>query len=172
MNINRLPLVTGLMLVAFLFQEAVINRVNFFLGGFAFYLAFAVAWIIREERTTAILVGFIAGFIADLSPTLEAPFGLWTFVLTGTAFVLSNYVRGALDLNLSPLMLSFVTATTATVSLGLFVLFGAILGEDIASLSVLFRELLGNALWTFILAPLYIPVAAGAQKLSLTARDR
>lgn len=172
MSVNRLPLVAALMLSAFLVQEALVNRINFFLGGFAFYLAYVIAWIIKEERTTAVLVGFIAGFIADLSPTLEAPIGLWTFVLTGTAFVLANYVRGSLDSNLSPLMLSLVTATTSTIALALFVVFGAILGEDIASLSVLLRELLGNALWTFVLAPLYIPVAVGAQKLSLTARDK
>lgn len=172
MSINRLPLVAGLMFIAFLVQEALINRINFFLGGFAFYLAFAIAWIIKEERATAVLVGFISGFIADLSPTLEAPFGLWTFVLTGTAFVLANYVRGSLDSNLSPLTLSLVTAATSTISLALFVIFGAILGEDIASLQVLLRELLGNAIWTFVLAPLYIPAAVGSQKLSLTARDK
>lgn len=172
MSLNRIPLVTGLLLSAFLVQESFINRINFFLGGFAFYLAFAIAWIVKEERATAVLIGFISGMIADLSPTLEAPIGLWTFVLTGTSFVLANYVRGSLDPNLSPLTLSLVTAATATISLMLFVIFGAILGEEIASISVLVQELLGNALWTFLLAPLYVPIAVRAQKLSLTARDR
>lgn len=172
MSLNRFPLMAGLMLLAFIVQEALVNRIDFFVGGFAFYLAFSIAWIIREDRTTAIIAGFIAGLIADLSPTLEAPFGLWTFVLTGTAFVLANYVRGSFSSGLSPLTLSSLTAVTSTVSLALFVIFGGILGEDIASLSVIIRELFGNALWTFVLAPLYIPVAVAAQKLSLTARDR
>lgn len=172
MNIYRLPASAGLLLFAFLIQEALVNRINFLIGGFAFYLAFAIAWIIREDRTSALLIGFLAGLIADLSPTLEAPFGLWTLVLTGMAFIIPNYVRGSLDANLSPLALSIVTALSSTIAVALFVSFGAILGEELASFSVLARELIGNLLWTFVLAPLYIPVAVRAQRLSLTAKDR
>ena len=172
MSINRLPISAGLLLLIFVIQEAFVNRINFFLGGFALYLAFSVAWILREDRSTAVLVGFLSGFIADLSPTLESPFGLWTFVMTGLAFAISTYVRGALDSNISPLTLSVVTTLFSTVALVLFVLFGAILGQEIPSVSVLFRELLGNALWSFVLAPIYIPIAIAMHKVSLTARER
>lgn len=172
MSLNRLSISTGLLLLAFLTQEALVNRINFFIGGFAFYLAFSIAWILREERSSAILIGFIAGLIADLSPTLEAPFGLWTFTMTGLAFLISTYVRGSLDSTLSPLTLSVVTTTISSLALTLFILFGAILGQDIPTLSALFRELTGNALWSFVLAPIYIPVAIKTHKLSLTARER
>ena len=57
----------------FLLQETIINQINFFVGGFSLYLAFFMAWIMQEERNSAVVTGFIAGFIADLSPTLEAP---------------------------------------------------------------------------------------------------
>lgn len=172
MSINRVPVSAGLLLLVFLFQEAFVNRVNFFLGGLALYLAFAIAWILREERSSAVLIGFLAGLIADLSPTLEAPFGLWTFTMTGLAFLIVTYVRGSLDSNLSPLALSIVTTIFSTIALMLFVVFGAILGQDLPSLSVLARELLGNALWSFVLAPIYIPVAIRTHKLSLSARER
>ena len=141
MSLNRIPLVTGLLLVTFQIQESLINRIHFFLGGFAFYLAFSIVWILKEDRSTAILMGFISGLIADLSPTLEAPFGLWTFVMTGFAFVLTTYVRGTLDQNLSPLALSVVTATGSAIALTLFLIFGAILGQEVASLSSLLWDL-------------------------------
>ena len=172
MSINRVPISAGLLVLVFLFQEAFVNRINFFLGGFALYLAFAIAWILREERSSAVLIGFLAGLIADLSPTLEAPFGLWTFTMTGLAFLIVTYVRGSLDSNMSPLTLSIVTTIFCTIALMLFVIFGAILGQDLPLLSVLARELIGNALWSFVLAPLYIPIAIHTHKLSLSARER
>lgn len=172
MSINRVPISAGLLLLVFLFQEAFVNRINFYLGGFTLYLAFAIAWILREERSSAVLIGFLAGLIADLSPTLEAPFGLWTFTMTGLAFLIVTYVRGSLDSNMSPLTLSIVTTIFCSTALMLFVIFGAILGQDLPSLSVLARELIGNALWSFVLAPLYIPIAIRTHKLSLSARER
>ena len=172
MSLNRIPKVIGLLLVAFLIQEALVNRIHFFLGGFAFYLAFSIVWILKEDRSTAVLVGFISGLIADLSPTLEAPFGLWIFVMTGFSFVLTTYVRGTLDRNLSPLALSVVTALGSSVALLFFVIFGAILGQEVASVSALILELFGNAIWCLVLSPLFIPISLKMHRLSLTARER
>ena len=76
MVLNRIPGLLGVFGLLFLLQEGLLNRINFLIGGFSLYLAFFVAWIMQEERNSAVVTGFIAGFIADLSPTLEAPFGL------------------------------------------------------------------------------------------------
>ena len=81
----------------FLLQEAILNRINFLIGGFSIYLAFFMAWIMQEEKNSAVATGFIAGLILDLSPTLEAPFGLWTLVLTGMSYILATNVRAALE---------------------------------------------------------------------------
>ena len=172
MSLNRIPLVAGLLLIAFVIQEAFVNRINFFLGGFAFYLAFSIAWILKEDRSTAVLVGFISGLIADLSPTLEAPFGLWMLVMTGFAFILTTYVRGSLDPNLSPLTLSVVTAAASAVALILSLIFGAILGQDVAPPNAVIREISVNTFWSFLLSPLVIPFALKMHNLSLTARER
>ena len=169
---SRLPSIGGLLLALFIVQEAFINRINFFVGGFSLYLAFVIAWVMKEERTTAMLIGFLAGLIADLSPTLEAPFGLWTFTLTGFTYFLVTSIRGSLDAELSPLTMTMVTTVASSVALTLFLLFGAILGQDLATLSVVIREIGGNAMWSLILAPLYIPVALSFRKISLTAREK
>jgi rod shape-determining protein MreD len=129
-------------------------------------------WILNEDRSTAVLAGFISGLIADLSPTLEAPFGLWTFVMTGFAFILTTYIRGTLNQNLTPLAFSVVTAASSAVALTLFLLFGAILGQEVASLSSLMLEIFGNTIWSLVLSPLFIPIALKMYRLSLTARGR
>jgi hypothetical protein len=68
--------------------------------------------------------------------------------------------------------MSLVTSLSATFLLIIFVTFGAILGQDVASASVLIREIFGNWLWSLILAPIYIPMTQRIHKLSLTARER
>lgn len=172
MRLSRLPLVIGVLLAIFIVQEAFVNRIDFYLGGFSLYLVFVVAWVINEDPENAMLIGFFAGLIADLSPTLEAPFGLWTFVLTGFCFLLVTIIRGNLEPQISPIQMSIVTSLSATFLLILFVTFGAILGQDVASASVLIREIFGNWLWSLILAPIYIPMTQSIHKLSLTARER
>ena len=109
MRLSRLPLVIGVLLAIFILQEAFVNRIDFYLGGFSLYLVFVVAWVINEEPENAMLIGFFAGLIADLSPTLEAPFGLWTFVLTGFCFLLVTTIRGNLEPQISPIQMSLVT---------------------------------------------------------------
>jgi rod shape-determining protein MreD len=133
MEINRLPKVLLIFLSLFLLQEAVINQINFLVAGFSLYLAFFMAWIIQDQRNSAVVTGFIAGLILDLSPTLEAPFGLWTLVLTSMSYLLASNVRAALDAELSPLVMLSVAVIASSFALILFLLFGAILGQEVLS---------------------------------------
>ena len=172
MKLNRIPAIFALFTIIFFIQEAFLNRINFFLGGFSLYLAFFFAWIIQENRTAAISIGFIAGLIADFSPTLEAPFGLWTFVLTLMAFAFSTVLRGTLEFEFSPLSITIATVLGSTLALIFFLICGLILGVDFASFSVIFKNLVGNAFWSFILSPLFVPATKKVQRLSLSARDK
>ena len=172
MTLNRLPAIFGIYFFLFITQEAILNRINFFIGGFSLYLAFFMAWIMQEERNSAVTTGFIAGFILDLSPTLEAPFGLWTLVLTGMSYILATNVRAALDSELSPVVMTVVTVVGSSVALLLFLLFGAILGQDVGSGSYVSREILGNAMWALLLSPLYVPITIALYRATLTARNR
>jgi rod shape-determining protein MreD len=172
MRLSRLPLVVGVLLSIFILQEAFINRIDFYLGGFSLYLVFVIAWVINEEPENAMLIGFFAGLIADLSPTLEAPFGLWTFVLTGFCYLLVTTIRGNLEPQISPIQMSLVTSISATFLLIIFIIFGAILGQEVASVIVLIKEIAGNLLWSLALAPIYIPMTLKIHKISLTARER
>jgi rod shape-determining protein MreD len=156
----------------FLLQEAILNRVNFLVGGFSLYLAFFMAWIMQDERNSAVATGFIAGFILDLSPTLEAPFGLWTLVLTAMSYILATNVRAALDSELSPVVMTMVTVLGSSVALILFLLFGAILGQDVGSGAYVTQVIFGNAMWSLLLSPLYVPITVALYRATLTARNR
>ena len=142
MEINRLPKVLLIFLSLFLLQEALISQINFLVAGFSLYLAFFMAWIIQDQRNSAVVTGFIAGLILDLSPTLEAPFGLWTLVLTSMSYLLASNVRAALDAELSPLVMLSVAVIASSFALILFLLFGAILGQEVGSASYLILSLI------------------------------
>ena len=172
MTLNRLPAIFGIFFFIFLLQEAILNRVNFLVGGFSLYLAFFMAWIMQDERNSAVATGFIAGFILDLSPTLEAPFGLWTLVLTAMSYILATNVRAALDSELSPVVMTMVTVLGSSVALILFLLFGAILGQDVGSGAYVTQVIFGNAMWSLFLSPLYVPITVALYRATLTARNR
>ena len=172
MTLNRLPAIFGIFFFMFLLQEAIFNRINFLVGGFSLYLAFFMAWIMQDERNSAVATGFIAGFILDLSPTLEAPFGLWTLVLTGMSYILATNVRAALDSELSPVVMTMVTVLGSSVALILFLLFGAILGQDVGSGVYVTQVIFGNAMWSLLLSPLYVPITVALYRATLTARNR
>jgi rod shape-determining protein MreD len=171
-TLNRLPAIFGIFFFMFLLQEAILNRVNFLVGGFSLYLAFFMAWIMQDERNSAVATGFIAGFILDLSPTLEAPFGLWTLVLTAMSYILATNVRAALDSELSPVVMTMVTVLGSSVALILFLLFGAILGQDVGSGAYVTQVIFGNAMWSLLLSPLYVPITVALYRATLTARNR
>jgi rod shape-determining protein MreD len=171
-TLNRLPAIFGIFFFIFLLQEAILNRVNFLVGGFSLYLAFFMAWIMQDERNSAVATGFIAGFILDLSPTLEAPFGLWTLVLTAMSYILATNVRAALDSELSPVVMTMVTVLGSSVALILFLLFGAILGQDVGSGAYVTQVIFGNAMWSLLLSPLYVPITVALYRATLTARNR
>ncbi|MFM8898028.1 MAG: hypothetical protein ACKOFL_04205 [Actinomycetota bacterium] len=172
MTLNRVPAIIATFALLFLLQESFLNKIDFFIGGFSLYLAFFMAWIMQDERNSAVATGFIAGFIADLSPTLEAPFGLWTFILTAMSYVLATNVRAALDAELSPVVMSAVTVIGSSIALTSFVLCGAILGQEVGSSTYVIQEIFGNALWALLLSPLYVPIAIGIYRATLTARNR
>ncbi len=172
MTLNRLPAIFGIFFFIFLIQEALLDRINFLVGGFSLYLAFFMAWIMQEERNSAVTTGFIAGFILDLSPTLEAPFGLWTLVLTGMSYILATNVRAALDSELSPVVMTIVTVLGSSVALILFLLFGAILGQDVGSGIYVTQEIFGNSMWALLLSPIYVPITVALYRATLTARNR
>ncbi len=172
MNANRVLASTAFLFTIFILQEAVINQINFPISGFSLYLAITVAWIALDNRSGALLLGFIAGIWADLSPSASSPFGQWTLVLTLSAYLISHNSDGFRDLEIRPLTLLGITCVGVCIALILFILISAILGEDVGSITHIAREIIGNAIWSALLSPIYLPLVTRIHRASLTSRDR
>ena len=172
MTFSRVSLTVSLFFGLFLIQETIINQVHFLIGGFSLYLAAAMAWISMESRNGAIISGFIAGLILDLSPTIDSPFGQWTLILTIVGYVVSVNREGMGDFDTRPLTLAFIIAGATTLTLVLFLIATSILGESNTTLSASMRELIGNFLWTLLLSPLYVPLMNRIHHVTQSSRDR
>lgn len=170
MTATRIPLLVSAFGFLFMIQEGFLNRINFYLGGFSLFLAIFITWVVREERTAAITVGFIAGIFADLSPTVEAPFGLWTFILVGIGYLFSANLRSTFDVDLSPISSALLTAFGVTFALACFAITSSVLGGETGSLVTVLQALFGNAMWTVLLSPIYMPLALRVHEATLTSR--
>ena len=68
--------------------------------------------------------------------------------------------------------MSAVTVIGSSIALFLFVICGAILGQEVGSTTYVIQEIFGNALWALLLSPIYIPVTIALYRGTLTARNR
>jgi len=153
-------------------QESAISLIHFPVAGFSLYLAVAIALIAFEDGNAAIITGFIAGFVLDLSPTSNGPFGQWALILTLVGYIFTSNRESIADLTSSPL--TFVLFVTFGVSIALvtYILFGTLLGEHNGSLSRDFYIVLANAFWTLIFTPIFLPALSKLRKLTLTSKER
>lgn len=172
MTASRISLTVSVFIGLFLIQETIINNIHFLLGGFSLYLAATMCWIAMEPRNGAVITGFIAGLILDFSPTIDSPFGQWTFILTIAGYLVSINREGMGDFDTRPVTLAFIVAGSVTLTLVLFLLVSAILGESNTTLVAALRELTGNFLWTLALSPLYVPLLNKVHDVTQSARDR
>jgi hypothetical protein len=65
-----------------------------------------------------------------------------------------------------------VTVFGSFVASVMFLVAGAILGQEVGSATYILKELFGNAMWTFLLSPLYAPISIRLYRATLTARNR
>lgn len=172
MKANRVIAGAAFLFAILILQEAVINQINFPVSGFSLFLAITVAWVSLDNRTGALLLGFIAGIWADLSPSTSSPFGVWALVLTLSAYLISHNSDGFRDLEIRPLALLGITCVGVCLALILFIVISAILGRDVGSLANIAQGIIGNAIWSVLLSPLYLPIITRIHRASLTSRDR
>jgi hypothetical protein len=62
------------LLITFFIQESLISRINFPWHSFSLYVAALLVLLSFEDRTGALVFGFIGGLILDLAPSAVTPF--------------------------------------------------------------------------------------------------
>ena len=162
----------GFFFALFVIQESAVSLIHFPLSGFSLYLAIAISLIAFEDHNGALVTGFLAGVVLDLSPTSNAPFGQWALILTAIGSLFAANRDSIADLTSSPITFVIFVAGGVSIALVTYLCFGALLGEENGSLGHDLRVLLGNTLWTLIFTPIFLPGLGRIRRYFLTARER
>ena len=172
MSLPRTLTSLGFFFVLFALQESVISLIHFPIAGFSLYLAIAIALIALEDHNGSIVMGFLAGFVLDLSPTSNAPFGQWALILTLVGYIFSANKESISDLTASPLTFVLFVAFGVTTALVTYLLFGELLGEGNGTFKRDLVVIFANAFWTVIFTPIFLPALNLFHRASLTSRER
>ncbi len=152
-------------------QETVINRINFPWHSFSIYLSALLVLLAFEDRTGAVVFGFIGGLIMDLAPGSATPFGQWALVMTliGYLFALNRESIG--DFTERPLAVISFISVAAAVSMLTFLFIGLLLGQENGGASHNLSIILANSLWSFFITPIFLPLIIKFRRYSLSTRD-
>ena len=158
MSIYRTSVTISFFLAIFLIQESLVNRIDFFIGGFSLYLALLFSWLATEEKGEAFLSAFIAGIILDLTPSFDTPVGLWTATLLLFSYLVSTYRESLGDLDERPITAALYLVVGTSLSILVYVILSGVLGNSIPPFFTVVREIAGNGLWTLLFTPIYFPL--------------
>lgn len=171
MTFYRTFVTVSFFVFAILFQISLINRIDFFIGGFSLYLALLFSWLATEEKSEAFVTAFIAGILLDLSPSLDTPVGLWTFILLVSAYLVSTYRESLGDLAERPMTAALYLTLATSGSVLLYVILAGVFGNPIPPLSTVLQETVGNAIWTLLFSPIYFPVVGRLKERFFESRS-
>lgn len=160
------------LLLVFLIQTTFIARINFPLGGFSIYIAILMVVLSLEDRNGSLVFGFIGGLIMDLAPSAQTPFGQWALAMTVIGYLFSVNRETVGDFNDRPLALTALISVAASVSIFIFVVIGALLGQNNGGLLHSSSIIFTNLLWTFLITPIFMPLILKVRKILLTNRER
>ena len=158
MSIYRTSITISFFVFLFIVQSALINQISFFIGGFSLFLAVTFSWIASMDRAETFTSAFIAGILLDLSPSLDAPVGLWTFTLLALSYLISLYRESLGDLDERPITAALYLVATTSFSILFYLLIAALLGNEVPPAITATIETAGNAIWTLLLSPIYFPL--------------
>ena len=158
--------------VVFLIQETVIARIKFPIDGFSLYLAVLMVLLSLEDRSGSIVFGFIGGLIMDLSIAADSPFGQWALILTLIGYLFSLNKETIGDFTQSPIVFVAFISLASAFALVLYLVIGALLGQNNGTLTHLISIVFANTLWSFFLVPLFLPLIVKTRTALLSNRER
>lgn len=171
MHTRRTLLSAIIFLFFFLIQEALFNQIRFPMGGFSLFLIFSLCWAALSTPEVGAITGFGAGLLLDFAPSSDGPIGQWTLVLTFVGFGIAFLRYGDDSLRRNPLSLVLLVAMGVIVTLSVYLLLGVLLGLDLGSTFQLLKTVLGNGLWTLVIAPFILPVASRIHSAIFETRE-
>jgi rod shape-determining protein MreD len=125
-----------------------------------------------EDRNGALVFGFIGGLIMDLSAAADTPFGQWALVLTTIGYLFSVNKESIGDFTDSPIVFIVFISLASALSLFLFLVTGAMLGQENGTFTHGISIIFANTLWSFLLTPLFLPIITKIRGALLSNRER
>ena len=168
----RVALSSLFLFFVFTIQEGAINRIHFPVTGFSLYLAVLIGMMALEEKSGAVIMGFIGGIILDLAPTTNSPFGQWALVLTVVGYAIASNTESVGDFSSRPGAFVLFVAFGATLTLGLYLLVGSMVGEDSGTVGRNIIVIIGNFIWTLLFTPIFLPIVSRVRTYTMTSRER
>lgn len=168
---RRLFLSSSIFFFLFILQESLFNLVRLPIGGFSLFLIFTMCWAALSTPEVGALTGFGAGLLLDLAPANEGPIGQWTLILIVVGYGIAFLRYGDDSLRGSPFSLVVLVASGVVVTLGAYLASGVLLGLNLGTGFQLTKNILGNGIWTLVVAPFLLPIVSRLHRTIFETRE-
>lgn len=172
MSTRKISFTAALFIIIYIVQEALVTQLQIAGGGFSLFLIFALLWAALSSPNVGALIGFVAGFLIDLSQSTTGAFGLWTLALVLIGFGISYLGLGYENVRLNPFTIIFLVSITVLAARVLYLLFSLLLGSNVGSFSSIVTSLAIGLLWSAAVVPIVMPVVARAYDFINDTRSR
>lgn len=172
MSTRKISFTAALFIIIYIVQEALVTQLQIAGGGFSLFLIFALLWAALSSPNVGALIGFVAGFLIDLSQSTTGAFGLWTLVLVLIGFGISYLGLGYENVRLNPFTITFLVSVSVLAARVLYLLFSLLLGSNVGSFSSIVTSLAIGLLWSAAVVPIVMPVVARAYDFINDTRSR
>ncbi len=148
----------ALVVLAVLLQVTTVARLPWLgTGGPDVVLLLVAAAALAGGPRIGAVCGFGAGLVLDLAPPADHAVGQWAFVGCVLGYLAGLAAREARGSFVVPIG---VAALTAAAGPPAFTLLGNLVGDPRAALGASVAQVPGTLLWSLLLAPLMVPLAA------------
>jgi len=172
MRLRQFSISTLVCVIIFFLQESVINQLRLPAGGFSLSLLIALTWAVLSNPTSGALIGFISGFVMDLSQSASGPMGHWTLVMILACYAVAFLGSGNDNVRGNPVTNIFLVSIACALTLTAYVATGLLLGVSVGSFTGIFITILSNGIWALLVAPLILPIITRLHRMVLGYQAR
>ena len=168
---RQISIAAPIFLMIYVIQESVISQFRLPGGGFSLLLIFALTWAVLSETEVAAVIGFVAGFLMDLSQSASGPFGQWTLIMLIAGYAISYVGYGDDNVRANAIGIIFFVVIANLLAEITFVATGALLGVSVGSIIQVLITFFGMTVWALLVSPILLPIFSRMHALVFDSRS-
>ena len=168
---RQISIAAPMFLMIYVIQESVISQFRLPGGGFSLLLIFALTWAVLSETEVAAVIGFVAGFLMDLSQSASGPFGQWTLIMLIAGCAISYVGYGDDNVRANAIGIIFFVVIANLLAEITFVATGALLGVSVGSIIQVLITFFGMTVWALLVSPILLPIFSRMHALVFDSRS-